>query len=165
MLNLRLTLNVVRVTATLFGLLASLVLVSRVSAASSPDQSVTIDAFAFSPQEISVPTGATVAWVNTQPSVRHTATSLDGSFDSGTLSTNDTFAFTFAQAGDFAYQCEIHPSMRGIVHVVADTASVTPGDMPAISAAPPNPAGFTPATTAIAPPPIPTATPAPSYGY
>jgi plastocyanin len=107
--------------ATLVGTLA---LVGTVSAAAAPDQSVAIDAFAFSPAEITVPVGGSVVWTNAQAGVPHTVTSVDATtFDSGVLATNNTFSFTFGQLGDFAYQCEIHPSMRGTVHVVAAAAS------------------------------------------
>jgi hypothetical protein len=158
-----------------------------VSAAPAPDQRVAIDAFAFAPGEITLPVGGTAVWTNAQAGVPHTVTSADvTTFDSGVLATNDTFSFTFTQAGDFAYQCEIHPSMRGTVHVVAaaattDQSAVTPTDASAAldaaatststssptaepTAAPIAPSSATAAPTAT---PIaqPTATPAAYYGY
>jgi len=163
--------------------MGALALVANVSAAPAPDQSVSIDAFAFSPAEITVPVGGSAVWTNAQAGVPHTVTSVDATaFDSGVLATNDTFSFTFAQAGDFAYQCEIHPSMRGTVHVVAaaDTtnqSSAAPTDssasLNAAAAAATSPAATsTPTLTATAAPtstlaPIaqPTATPAAYYGY
>jgi plastocyanin len=104
---------------------------------------VSIDAFAFAPADVSVAVGATVAWTNFQGGVKHTATSLDGVWDSGVLSTNDSFGFAFSQAGDFAYQCDIHPSMHGIIHVVAPT----------------------PTPTVVVPSAKATPTPVPYYGY
>jgi plastocyanin len=88
-------------------------------------QSVSIDSFAFTPAELSLPVGATLTWANAQAGVPHTSSSVDGLWDSDVLTTGDTFSFTFNQAGDFAYQCDIHPSMRGIVHVGADAVSTT----------------------------------------
>ena len=85
--------------------------------ASGADHAVSIAAFAFGPADTSVPAGATVTWTNAQDGVPHTTTSPDGVWDSGVLSTNDAFSFTFNDTGDFAYQCSIHPSMHGIVHV------------------------------------------------
>ena len=114
-------------------------------ASTPPDQSVTIDAFAFAPAETSLTIGSTLVWTNAQSGVRHTASSVDGLWDSGVLSTADSFGFTFNQVGDFAYQCNIHPSMRGVVHVLAD-----PGSTPTA----------TPAPTAI-----PTTTPSSYYAY
>jgi len=84
----------------------------------SVGQAVSIAAFAFAPSELSVPAGATVTWTNTQDGVPHTSTSPDSVWDSGVLSTSTSFSFTFSDAGDFAYQCSIHPNMHGIVHVV-----------------------------------------------
>jgi plastocyanin len=125
---------------------------------SAASQSVSIASFAFAPAEVSVPLGATLTWTNAQDGVPHTATSLDGVWDSGVLSTTDSFGFTFSQAGDFAYQCTIHPTMRGLVHVVVADAS-TQGDS-AISAPPPaaTVAATTPQVT-ITPPPVIQATP------
>lgn len=92
-------------------------------AAPTPTQSVRIDSFAFGPAEVSIPVGTTLAWSNAQTGVPHTTSSGDGVWDSGILSTGDTFNFEFDQAGDFAYQCNIHPSMHGIVHVLADAGT------------------------------------------
>jgi plastocyanin len=76
--------------------------------------------FDFAPQVISVPIGTTVRWVN-QGVAPHTATAKDGSFDSGFLSTGDSYTRTFAEAGTFDYLCAIHPAMVGTV-VVGDAA-------------------------------------------
>ena len=149
----------------------------------SGDQSVTIDNFAFAPAGLSVPVGATLTWTNVQDGVRHTTSSLDGTWDSGVLSSGDSFAFTFTTVGDFAYQCNIHPSMKGVVHVIdnsaapaptqtiAPAAASAPTDVaPAVPASAPTavaPAAPTPAATVVVPSPRPTPTPAPStyYGY
>jgi plastocyanin len=123
--------------APLATLLGTLALVGTVSAAPAPDQSVTIDGFAFSPTEITVPVGGTAVWTNVQAGVPHTVTSADvTTFDSGVMATNDTFSHTFTQVGDFAYQCEIHPSMHGTVHVVAAAATTDQAaEAPAVDAA------------------------------
>jgi large subunit ribosomal protein L27 len=71
---------------------------------------------AFSPTTISVPAGTTVVWENVS-SVAHTVTSDDQVFDSGPIATNDTFTFTFTQAGTFSYHCSVHPSMTARVIV------------------------------------------------
>jgi len=182
-----LTLRRLRLLAAPATLLASMALVATVSAAPTPDQNVTIDNFAFTPGDVSVPVGATVGWTNAQADVRHTVTSSDGTFDSGILSPNDTFSFTFTQAGDLSYQCEIHPSMRGIIHVLSDSTdpagssdqSATSVDAAAAATQPAAAATATPAATATATPSAtststpaqapaakPTATPSSSsYGY
>jgi plastocyanin len=135
---------------------------------------VSIAAFAFSPAEVSVPVGTVLTWTNAQDGVQHTTTSPEGVWDSGVLSTNDSFGFTFEQPGDFAYQCTIHPSMRGVVHVVAgpnvQSATSTTAGLPT----PPTLSTAIPAQTtstsvaqapAASPTPLPTVKPASSYGY
>jgi plastocyanin len=91
-------------------------------AQSAGNPAVGIAAFSFTPQELTLPQGATVTWTNLQDGVPHTVTALDGTWDSGELSTNDSFAFTFNQTGDFAYECAIHPSMRGVIHIASTPA-------------------------------------------
>jgi len=140
----------------------------------TPDQSVSIDSFAFASGEISIPVGATLQWSNVQAGVPHTATSVDGVWDSGVLQSGNSFDFTFNQVGDFAYQCEIHPSMHGIVHVLNDatdqvnlaatTDSATPPAAsatvaPLASATQVTVAPTAPTATQIAQPPAPTSTP------
>lgn len=65
--------------------------------------------------------GTTITWVY-NGSLPHTVTADDGSFDSGTLGSGDTFSFTFEEAGSYAYYCRIHggpggSGMSGIVNV------------------------------------------------
>jgi plastocyanin len=76
---------------------------------------ITIADFAFG-ESISVGTGATVTVTNAD-SVGHTWTSDDGLFASGFLEGGDSFQFDFAEAGEFAFFCEIHPSMAGTITV------------------------------------------------
>jgi plastocyanin len=78
---------------------------------------VSIAAFTFAPGDLSVGVGTTVTWTNTQDGVPHTATSIDGVWDSGSLSGSDSFGYTFSQPGEYSYICSIHPSMRGTIHV------------------------------------------------
>ena len=106
----------VLVTASL--LIAAIGGASVSDAQSAPSGStVSIAHFAFAQPDLSVPAGTTVTWTNAD-GVQHTASSVDGVWDSGALSTNDSFTYLFNQAGDFAYQCAIHPDMHGTVHVL-----------------------------------------------
>jgi plastocyanin len=90
----------------------------------SSDTAVTIADFAFGPADVTAPVGSALTWTNAQAGVPHTTTSLDGVWDSGVMSSNAAFTFTFNQPGDFAYQCDIHPSMKGVIHIVAAEAEV-----------------------------------------
>ncbi len=117
--------------------LALLVMFGTATSTSAADVAVTINGFAFMPASITVPVGTRVVWTNQQPQVPHTVTSdTAGIFDSGTVQTGATFAFTFNQVGTFAYHCNIHPNMHGTVVVTAAGTTATPAP-PATTAPPP----------------------------
>ena len=90
----------------------------RAERPSATSDSVEIADFAFAPDAIEVAAGSTVTWRNADPTP-HTVSARDGAFDSGTLDPGAGFETTFAQPGTFAYFCQIHPTMRGSVRVVA----------------------------------------------
>jgi len=71
--------------------------------------------FAYDPQSATASVGQTVTWTNND-STPHTVTFDDGP-DLGQIGNGGTLTHTFAAAGEFAYQCSIHPSMRGTVTV------------------------------------------------
>lgn len=71
---------------------------------------------------IEVPVGTTVTWVY-DGALPHTVTADDGSFNSPTLGTGQSFSHTFDEAGSFPYFCRFHGAaggagMSGIVNVV-----------------------------------------------
>ena len=93
------------------------------SAAAAPVAAdVTVQGFKFAPQSLEVKVGTKVTWSNKDSSL-HTVTSgtpsaKDGKFDGEVQPSTGTFAFTFAQAGTFAYFCQRHPtSMTGTIVV------------------------------------------------
>jgi plastocyanin len=78
----------------------------------------------YFPPAIAVPTGTTVAWFNNDPGQPHTVTSGNPqNHDSGSLfnsvimpaTANSFFQYTFNNAGDFVYHCEIHPWRVAVV--------------------------------------------------
>ncbi|MEK6864271.1 MAG: cupredoxin family copper-binding protein [Nanoarchaeota archaeon] len=75
---------------------------------------VTISGFAFDPAEIKVNAGSSVTWIN-EDSAPHTI-KFDA-FESEKLNSGDKYEHTFAAAGEYAYVCSIHPSMKGKVIV------------------------------------------------
>lgn len=95
----------------------------NIAEASSMDgdssSTVTIDIanFAFSPNNLELQVGTTVTWTNLDDAP-HTATADDKSFDSGRLGKNESFSYTFEEAGTFTYYCAFHPSMTAIITVV-----------------------------------------------
>lgn len=90
----------------------------KVAQASIGADAITIQGFAFDPATAAVPMGTEVTWTNADP-VPHTVTADDGSFDSGPLDQGGTFSMTFNEAGEVAYACAIHPTMKGTVTVQA----------------------------------------------
>jgi amicyanin len=77
---------------------------------------VKIDNFSFGPAELTVRVGTTVKWTN-RDDIPHTVVSTDKVFKSKVLDTDETFSFTFSEAGTFPYFCSIHPKMTGKVVV------------------------------------------------
>ncbi len=78
--------------------------------AGATGSTVTIQNFAFNPVTITISRGQTVTWTN-MDNVPHTVTSTTGVFDSGPISSGQTFSYTFNNAGTFEYSCTIHPSI------------------------------------------------------
>lgn len=94
--------------------------------------SVTIRLVAFNPEKLEVTPGTKVTWTQTDKGSIHTVTSgiaetdsagtvavqADEKFDSGELTEDKPFSFTFPTAGTYPYFCSIHPAtMRGQVVV------------------------------------------------
>jgi len=84
----------------------------------SATPNVTIQAYAFIPQQITVKAGTKVTWTNTD-TVGHTITETDGQPGpaSGTLSKGQSYSFTYTTAGTYQYHCSIHSEMTGAVIV------------------------------------------------
>ena len=82
------------------------------------ENAVNIQGFAFSPAEITIKKGSTVTWTQ-KDSVPHTVTTISGpeGFDSGPLSSGQSFSYAFKTAGTYEYYCSIHPNMKGKVIV------------------------------------------------
>lgn len=86
-------------------------------AAEAPmEAAVEIADFAFGPAEITIATGGTVTWTNTDNQA-HTATSA-GNFDTGSIDPDGTASVTFDEPGTFTYICSFHPFMTATVTVV-----------------------------------------------
>jgi plastocyanin len=88
----------------------------RPAVAAAAASEVKIDNFSFSPQEITVPVGTKVTWVN-RDDTPHTVTSVDKKFKSQALDTDDQFSFTFSEPGTYEYFCSVHPKMTAEVVV------------------------------------------------
>lgn len=73
-----------------------------------------ITGFAFVPSRIVVAVGDTLTWANADIAP-HTATAVQGAWDSGTIAARGRGAVVIRAPGRFAYECTLHPSMKGIV--------------------------------------------------
>lgn len=97
------------------GVLALLILPVR-----AQDASVSMENVAFVPSSVTISEGDTVTWTNNDGDVPHNVTSTDGGpLASDNLSDGETYSFTFAEPGTYAYECTIHPGMTGSVTVEA----------------------------------------------
>jgi plastocyanin len=110
---------------------------------------------AYTPESLTVTQGDVVTWTNfgTKP---HTVTADDGSFDSGALSTGDSFGNLFDTPGTFGYH-DTESSMTGTIVVEAAAPTPTPNGTP-----PPTPPAGTLPPDFKTRPPVPTDTPAPT---
>ena len=100
-------------------------LLSMLATCAQAEEMVDIEGFAFQPATLTVPPGTTVTWTN-QDNAPHTVTSVDGKFDSGSLSKGQKFSFNFTEPGVYDYHCKIHPSMRGQIEVTSAKAAESP---------------------------------------
>ena len=98
----------------LAGGLAGVAFIGLAHAAQPAD--VKIENFSFGPKAITVVKGTTVTWTNQDPTP-HTVTAEKGQFDSDLLGAEDSFSWTFKDAGTFAYLCTQHANMSGTVTV------------------------------------------------
>jgi len=78
---------------------------------------ITIKDFDYKPQSLTVATNTKVTVTNGDGQ-QHTATAVDGSFDSGPIAAGASGSITFTKAGTFQYHCTIHSFMPARTVVV-----------------------------------------------
>ena len=84
---------------------------------SERQNTVLIENFSYSPQELTISAGETVTWTN-KDSVKHNVVSNNGSeLFSDLLGLNETYSHTFNQIGEYSYYCTPHPYMTGKIVV------------------------------------------------
>jgi len=81
----------------------------------SADARVTISGMAFSPEDVDVAVGDTVAWTFGDGHIPHNVTFEDGQASE----TQDTGSWSrlFDEAGTYKYRCTLHSQMHGTVTV------------------------------------------------
>lgn len=77
---------------------------------------VVIKDFAFTPTDIQIKAGDSITWIN-EDNARHSATNLNGAFDTGLLGQGQKATMTFSGAGRFEYRCTPHAKMRGTISI------------------------------------------------
>jgi glucose/arabinose dehydrogenase/plastocyanin len=102
----------------------------------------------FQPNRMTVNLGDTVTWVNDGLNP-HSATAIDGSFDTDVFDPGTSRSITFTTPGSFDYICKPHPWMAGTIVVAAEApAEAAPAAQPAPSA-PAAPAPVAPAPAQV----------------
>lgn len=77
---------------------------------------VEITSFRFVPASISVKPGDMITWTNLDI-VPHTASSTDGSWDTGTLLQNESASLVVGKSWTSSYRCRFHVNMTGTVAI------------------------------------------------
>ena len=103
------------VAAMLLGPLVGALLAYGAIAAQEANE-VKIDNFVFNPAELTIAVGTTVKFVN-HDDIPHSVVDKNKAFRSKALDTDDSFTFTFANAGTYDYFCGLHPHMTGKIIV------------------------------------------------
>ncbi len=88
------------------------------TSSSGGEVKVTMKDIEYVPAAITAKVGQKIVWENTDGEIPHTVTATDGAeFDSGNMTSGETFEYTPTKAGKIAYACTIHPNQRGSVTV------------------------------------------------
>ena len=83
-------------------------------ARAATNHAVAIQSMKFALADLTVAVGDTVTFTN-MDSAPHTGSAKDGSFETGKLSKGQSATVTIGAAGDHAYFCKIHTSMKGVI--------------------------------------------------
>jgi plastocyanin len=86
--------------------------------AKAAEAQIVVDNFTFSPTPLNVTVGTTVTWVN-HDDIPHSIVCPTLKVKSHPMDTDESFTYTFEQAGTYDYICGLHPHMHGQVVVAA----------------------------------------------
>ena len=75
---------------------------------------IEISGLKFVPDNVDAQPGDTITWMNLDI-VPHTATSKDGSWETGTLAKNESKSLVVAEGMASAYFCKFHPNMTATI--------------------------------------------------
>ena len=112
---------------------AALLVLALPASSSAATTTVKIVPGAFTPASTTVAAGDTVQWTNTTTG-SHQIVSDTGAFVSSTLTSGQSYSFTFKAAGKYEYHDGLHPSIKGSVTVTGPPPEVTLGaDTPVLA--------------------------------
>ncbi len=94
----------------------------------SAPNTVEIKYNSFNPNSLTVQAGTTVNWVNLDSTTHRVTSNLDV-FDSGNLTKDQSYSYTFTQPGSYQYHCTIHPNEVGII-IVTESSATNPSTNP-----------------------------------
>lgn len=92
------------------------VVATGAASAQAATHTITIAGMTFDPATVRLAPGDRVVWLN-RDLVPHTASALDGSFESGRIDPGQQWSVVFAAAGAIDYVCAYHPAMQGRLEV------------------------------------------------
>ena len=72
---------------------------------------------AYAPNPLTITSGTTVVWTNSDSTTHTSSSDTPGLFDSGNIAAGGQFSFTFQTKGTVNYHCNIHPGMIGSIVV------------------------------------------------
>jgi plastocyanin len=82
----------------------------------SPTVRASMKQLVFTPRRIEIAAGTTVSWRNDDP-LPHTVTADDGRWTSGIIDPGATWRRRFDRPGTYAFHCDPHPFMKGVIVV------------------------------------------------
>jgi len=92
----------------------------------------------YSPNPSHVEHDSKVTWTNNDITM-HTATALDGSFDTGLIQPGSSASIETSNTGAIAYKCTLHPWMTGTIDVSSSGSNNGTSSASQASAPPPSP--------------------------
>lgn len=93
----------------------ALLAVGVATASMAASHTVVIDGLKYEPETVTAKVGERVVWVNKDP-FPHTVT-VAGAFDSREIAAGKSWTYTPRKAGEYAYICTLHPTMKGVLKV------------------------------------------------
>ena len=93
----------------LLGIFFSFTTCSKKPSGSPGTNEIWLEYKLFRPSQLTVPVGATITFIN-KDNANHSVTNYNVLFDSGKITSGDSYSYTFSKAGSFSFSCKYHSS-------------------------------------------------------